>query len=475
MDQKQTPLVDAMRNYHELGTARFHVPGHKGRGEDSFLSPIFSFDVTEITGLDDLHHPEGAIWQAQQLAAEVFDADETFFLVGGSTVGNLALLMTVCQPGESILVQRNVHKSVINGLILSQAKPIYLMPEIDPETCLPLTVSLTELNRKLEENPQVKGVFLSNPNYFGMGMDLTPYAEICQRAGIPLLVDEAHGAHFGQADGLPVSAMQAGASAVVQSTHKMLPSMTMSSMLHVKGDIISRDRLKQILSMVQSSSPSYPLMASLDYARHYLYHEGKKDLIKVSHLAHQYRKKINALSLSWLRAVEKGPSYDYLDPFKITLRIHSPGYHGFALQEYLQHEGIFPELADDHHVLLALSPRTEENDLLRLLHAIESMEQGMQLDAIKGMELPDYHYPREVARTPHEVFYARTIRIPFQEAAGRISGEMIIPYPPGIPAVNPGERLDPKTIVYLQNLKRMGCRFHGISDPALETVLVLEE
>lgn len=475
MDQNQTPLLDAMKNYQQLGTARFHVPGHKGRGEGSLLSSILPFDVTEITGLDDLHHPEGSIWQAQQLAAEVFDADETFFLVGGSTVGNLALLMTVCQPGESILVQRNVHKSVINGLILSQAQPIYLMPEMDIETGLPLTVSLAELKRALKENPKARAVFLSNPNYFGMGMDLTPYAELCRQAGIPLLVDEAHGAHFGHVEGLPISAMQAGAAAAVQSTHKMLPAMTMSSMLHVKGDLVSRDRLKQILSMVQSSSPSYPLMASLDFARHYIYHQGKKDLIRVSQWARDFKSRINGLSKPWLRAVEKSAGYDYLDPFKITLRINSSGYHGFALQGYLESQGIFSELADDHHVLFALSSRTEENDLNRLLHAVQGMGQEMKIGQTVGIELPIHQYPKEIARTPHEVFYARTLRIPFRESAGKISGEMIIPYPPGIPTVNPGERLDQSTIIYLQELKHMGCRFHGVSDPTLETVLVIDE
>ncbi len=475
MDQKQTPLVDVMRNYQQLGTARFHVPGHKGRGKDSLLSPIFPFDLTEITGLDDLHHPEAAIWQAQQLAAEVFHADKTFFLVGGSTAGNLAMIMAVCQPGESILVQRNVHKSVIHGLIFSQAHPVYLMPEIDVDTGLPLTVSLAELKRKLKETPKAKAVFLSNPNYFGMGMDLTPYAEECGRAGIPLLVDEAHGAHFGQAQGLPISAMQAGASAAVQSTHKMLPSLTMSSMLHVKGEALSPDRLRQILSMVQSSSPSYPLMASLDLARHYIYHEGKDDLLRVSQWVQEYRARINALSLRWLVAVDKSQSYDYLDPFKITLRTNSPQYHGFALQEYLEQQGIFPELADDHHVLLALSPRTEENDLIRLLDAIQSMEQGIRVKTTGGMKLSAQNYTREVARTPHEVFYARKFRIPLQEADGKISGEMIIPYPPGIPTVNPGERLGHQTMEYIQQLKKIGCRFHGVSDPTLETILVIEE
>lgn len=475
MDQKQTPLVDAIRTYKQMGSARFHVPGHKGKEDGSFLSPIFPFDVTEITGLDDLHHAEDSIRQAQQLAGEVFHADDTIFLVGGSTAGNLAMLMAVCQPGDSILVQRNVHKSVINGLILSQAQPIYLIPELDAETHLPLTVSLEELERKIKEYPEVKGVFLSNPNYFGMGMDLTPYAEVCVRCGIPLLVDEAHGAHFGQAKGMPISAMQAGASAAVQSTHKMLPAMTMSSMLHVKGDAISRDRLRQILSMVQSSSPSYPLMASLDLARHYIYHEGKEDLLQVSQWAQLYKERINELSLPWLQAVEKGPSYDYLDPLKITLRTISTLYHGFALQEYLESQGIYSELADDHHVLLALSPRTEEGDLRRLLDALKRLELSDELGSEEGMNLPSHTYAMEAVLTPHEVFYARTVRIPFPQAHGKISGEMIVPYPPGIPTINPGERLDQQTIGYLQELKRMGCRFHGVSDPTLETILVIEE
>lgn len=465
------PIIEALKKYRNQHSIRFHVPGHKGRTEDPFFSAIFPYDVTEIPGLDDLHQPEEAILQAQQLAAEVFFADETFFLIGGSTVGNLAMLLATCHPGDSILVQRNVHKSVINGIILSHIKPIYLLPDFDQQTGLALTVKLEQLERMIKMNRHVKVVFLSNPNYYGMSVDLKPYADLCRQYGMALLVDEAHGAHFGQLDSVPPSAMQAGASAAVQSTHKMLPALTMSSMLHIRGNVIDRDRVRKALTMIQSSSPSYPLMASLDYARYYISHQGKEDLARVVQFVKEFSEKVEQSDLSWLDLVKPSSSYSFLDPLKVTLRTRSTFFHGFALKEYLEQNGIYPELADDHHVLLALSPFTEQNELKELLHVLSK---AVNSKASEQQQIPPYTFPQEVVLLPFEVGYCSAIRIPFKDAAGKVSMEMITPYPPGVPVVNPGERLDKKTMKYLMELKQMGCRFHDISDTSLNTLLVVD-
>ena len=470
-NQQKMPIIEAMKKYKDQHPIRFHVPGHKGRTENPLFSSIFPYDVTEITGLDDLHHPEEAILEAQQLAAGVFDADETFFLVGGSTVGNLAMLLASTQPGDSILVQRNVHKSVMNGIILSGVKPIYLPPQFDQQTGLSLTVSLELLEQMVNKHP-VKVVFLSNPNYYGMSVNLQPYADLCRKNGIILLVDEAHGAHFGQIDLVPPSAMQAGATAAVQSTHKMLPALTMSSMLHIKGDLIDRNRVRRALTMVQSSSPSYPLMASLDYARHYLYHQGKDDLIRVlQHVQHFY-KKVKEYDFPWLQFVTRSKSYSFLDPLKITLRSRSFRFHGFAIKGLLEQSGIYPELADDQHVLLALSPRTEENELLALL---DVLAQVRETQSMEGSVLPPYTFSQEVVLIPSDVVHCGTERIAFKDAIGRISAEMVTPYPPGVPVLNPGERMDQETMNYLKQLKRVGCRFHDISDASLDTLIVVDQ
>ncbi len=473
MNQNRMPLVEAMTQYHKRNPIRYHVPGHKGRGE-GLLSSIYPFDLTEVPGLDDLHHPEEAILEAQQLAAEAFGADETFFLIGGSTVGNLAMLIAACHPGEEVLVQRNAHKSVMNGLILAQAKPIYLQPEVDTSTGLPVMVSLSELKAKLQKHLNAKAVFLTNPNYYGMGMDLRPYAEVCEAYGIPLLVDEAHGAHFGLIKGLPGSAMQAGASAAVQSTHKMLPSLTMSSMLHVKGMRLNRERLRKALTMVQSSSPSYPLMASLDHARHYILHAGQDELQQALHLSAQLKDRIARMDFSWLKVVEGKNHYDYLDPLKVTLRTHSTELHGFALREWLEQQGVFPELADEHHVLLALSPKTTIDDIERTLSIINQLERTLPTGRKEAVPYRPLSSPF-AALSPYEVFQRASRSVPLQAAVEEISAEMIVPYPPGIPLVAPGERFEQEMLEYIQELQRMGCRFHGVEDSTLKTLKISKD
>ncbi|WP_240689161.1 aminotransferase class I/II-fold pyridoxal phosphate-dependent enzyme [Ammoniphilus sp. YIM 78166] len=471
MNQNRMPLVEAITQYQKRNPIRYHVPGHKGRGE-GLLASLYPFDLTEVPGLDDLHHPEEAIREAQQLAAEAFGAEETFFLIGGSTVGNLAMLLAACHPGDEVLVQRNAHKSVMNGLILAQAKPIYLQPEVDPITGLPVTVSLQELKIQLQKHPEAKAVFLTNPNYYGMGMNLRPYAELCEEYGIPLLVDEAHGAHLGLIQGLPGSAMQAGASAAVQSTHKMLPSLTMSSMLHVKGPRLNRERLRKALTMVQSSSPSYPLMASLDHARHYVLHVGQQELRQSLRLSAQLKDGLAHMAFSWLEVVEGKEHYDYLDPLKVTLRTHSHELHGFALREWLEQQGVFPELADEHHVLLTLSPKTTDDELKRTLSIINQLERTQLAGSNQAVHYRPLSSP--LILSPYEVFQRASSSVPLQAAVGEISAEMITPYPPGIPLVAPGERLELEMLEYIQELQRMGCRFHGVEDTTLKTLKIIK-
>lgn len=240
-----------------------------------YLRDVFQIDVTEIEGTDDLHHPEGVIHEGQELAARCFGAEETHWLVGGSTVGNLAMLLTVCtHPGDLVLVQRNVHKSVIHGLMMAGAKAVFLTPEIDRESGLAVIPSTHCIEQALQTYPQARAVLLTSPNYYGMGRDLTDIAKLCHQYNMPLLIDEAHGAHYGHHPRFPQSALTAGADAVVQSTHKMLSAMTMGAMLHVQGKLLNRGLLKQRLTMLQSSSPSYPLMASLDLSRYWLEKKG---------------------------------------------------------------------------------------------------------------------------------------------------------------------------------------------------------
>lgn len=287
MDKLQpgrAPVYEMLEQYRHKGNISYHVPGHKN-GEAyrsavsaksaGYLTEVMRYDVTEITGTDDLHHPEGVIREAQELAADCYGAEESYMLVGGSTAGNLALILTVCaEPGSLLILQRNVHKSVIHGLMLAGARAVFLEPQIDPGSGLAVAPSAETVQAALAAYPEAAGVLVTMPNYYGMGSDLAPLAQACHACCVPLLVDEAHGAHYGQHPALPAGALAQGADGVVQSTHKMLTALTMGAMLHVQGPWLDRALLRQRLAMVQSSSPSYPVMASLDLARRLLHSQG---------------------------------------------------------------------------------------------------------------------------------------------------------------------------------------------------------
>jgi arginine decarboxylase len=475
--QKRAPLFEALEQHVGRHPHPFHVPGHKmgtsydSHGRSRFQS-LLPLDLTEISGLDDLHQPEGVIAEAQELAAEAFGAEWTRFLVGGSTAGNMALIMTVCKPGEKILVQRNCHKSVYNGIILARAVPVYIVPAVDLASGVAAGLRREDVERALHTHPDAKAVFLTNPTYYGMGIDLAKMAAAVHRFQIPLLVDEAHGAHYGFHPALPPSAMQCGADAAVQSTHKMGTSMTMSSMLHVQGTRIDRDRLRRILAMIQSSSPSYPLMASLDLARRHMVLEMKKELDRVLPLLNRLRERIASLDWLYLPGLAEKSVYSTLDPLKLLLCLRTKAFTGYQLQSMLEAADIYPELAESAHVLLAASTGTSPEDVEHVWQFLESVEAPPKLksDASFPVGLLASSFLREQAMPMHEAFDAPKKTVPLTQAAGRISAEMVIPYPPGIPLLTPGERIDTEVLALLQELAESGARFHGIKDPELTMI-----
>jgi arginine/lysine/ornithine decarboxylase len=436
---------------------------------------VLELDLTEISGLDDLHQPQGVIAWAQELAAEAFEAEETRFLIGGSTVGNLALLMTVCRPGEKILVQRNCHKSVFHGIMLARATPVYLVPAVDPMTGIAAGVRREDVERTLLAHPDAKAVFLTNPTYYGMGIDLKKMASVVHRHGVPLLVDEAHGAHYGFHPAFPPSAMQSGADAAVQSTHKMASALTMSSMLHVQGERIDRERLYRHLAMLQSSSPSYLLMASLDLARRHLVTEAAREWDQLLPLLDKLRERTGRLSwLGWPEVTEN-TVYATLDPLKLFLHLRTDRLDGFSVQRRMERLGIFPELADTGHVLLAASAGTTARDLDALERLLESLDPEVDSGGERVIEAGSVssHYMREQALPMHEAVDLPRETVPLEETLGRIVAEMVIPYPPGIPILVPGERMDEQSLSMLLKLRAGRTRFHGVQDEQLKTVQVV--
>lgn len=481
MDQRKAPLYEALLNYEREKKISFHVPGHKdGKDFDEegrvHFSSLLSIDGTEVNGLDDLHHPTGVIKEAQELAAEAFGADWTYFLVGGSTAGNLAAALATLEPGDQVLVQRNSHKSVFHGLMLAGAKPIYLNPDVDEQSGIPLGLSLETIQKAIDLFPEAKGVWVTSPNYYGIAMDLAEIRKLTGAKGIPLIVDEAHGAHFGQIPHLPPSALQSGADLVIQSTHKMLSSMTMSSMLHGKGDRVSREKIAFYLSILQSSSPSYPLMASLDLARRHLVTCGKNLLAKTCLLLERKKAELQrSLQNCRLFTLTEKVAYRQ-DPFKWVLTTTKGQMTGYELLEYLEDHGIVGEMADTGQVVLALSAGIGENEINALQNVLYKLDE--QLDAMEKKEKLEWVSMTQPWVQPvlslKEAMSSSGMRVPLKECAGRICGEMIIPYPPGVPFLIPGEIIEEAHIETLLYMKERGIVFQGAGDDSLSTIKVVK-
>lgn len=529
----KAPLYEGLTQYVDSTQRSFHVPGHKNGliyrdvlkhiNKNDLFSSALQLDVTEISGTDDLHHPEGVIAEAQQLAAQCFGAEESHFLVGGSTVGNLALILTVCShPGDIIIVQRNVHKSIVHGLMMAGARVVFLTPEIDVGSGLAVIPTVASIQDALKKYPAAKAVLLCSPNYYGIGADLSVIAESCHEVGIPLLVDEAHGAHYSQHDRFPKGALAAGADGVVQSTHKMLSAMTMSAMLHVQGNLIARSLLKQRLTMVQSSSPSYPLMASLDLSRYLLDRYGQQ-IFEVGLEARDTF--IERLMLNQRFGYLKLDNDRYTqDLFKVV--IYDQEYHlsGEALQERLEYYGCVPEMSDDRYVVLVFSMGSTLEDSYCLLDALTKIAQepltsvltedrmidGQDTDQIQSTlkrssevthdtELQHKANTTGLHQIYAEILTSTTLHstneetslvsepilftmIPVDEqdievvhlekAEGRICAEMVIPYPPGIPILYLGEMIDSSVYAKLLLLQIHGHKIQGTADATLCTLRV---
>jgi len=501
----KAPLYEALVHYRQRKDASFHVPGHKDGqayldiNEEMTLAGVMEIDATEITGTDDLHHPEGVIKEAQQLAAEYFGAEETFFLVGGSTVGNLALILSVCTaPGDVLLVQRNVHKSVVHGLMLAGANAVFLSPQIDAASGLATIPSVETVREALRRYPGAKGLLVTHPNYYGMGTALQPLAQLCHDSGVPLLVDEAHGAHFGLNQQLPPSALTQGADGVVQSTHKMLTAMTMGAMLHVQGGLLDRSLIRQRLAMVQSSSPSYPIMASLDLSRCLLQSSGEKLFAQALAIASRIRSGIKAtkrFGLVELGASGDNTAYSIQDPFKVVLYDAAGELSGYALQEALEVHGCIPEMSDERYVVLSLGVGTSQQDADRLLAALHEVAGAYPTEANISTWNISYKPTSQLLLDAQEnsqsiqmtvnvsdpvLFSLRPVaavdieRIPIEGSAGRQAAEMVIPYPPGIPILYPGEWITNEIEAALIQLHHSKAKCQGVEDSSLRTINVYQ-
>ncbi|HBN08231.1 MAG TPA: arginine decarboxylase [Cyanobacteria bacterium UBA8530] len=435
------PLAKALLEHRGKDPVSFHTPGHKGR-MGSF--PFADVDFTELPGLDDLHHPTGVLAEAQSLAAETFGADLSFFLVNGSTVGNQAMVLAACPPGRKILLPRNAHHSVLSGIILSGAVPVFLKPLWDPLLGTAQNLEVETVAEALRNHPDAAAVLVLHPTYWGCVSDLVQIAALVHKAGKILLVDEAHGAHFSFHPDLPLSALEAGADLVVQSTHKTLGALTQSSMLHLKKGRIPPERLRKALRLLQSSSPSYLLMASLDLARQQMAREGKGKIEKLLEMISRTKERLEGIPGI---VPHFFPLCFAQDPTKFVLDFEKIS--GEEVLDLLHARGLDLELASRNSVLALCSIGNEFSDFERLLAGLQEIG-GMKGEEEKFLSgpppLPD------LVLSPREAFFAESEVLAPDSCLGRICAEAIAPCPPGIPLLVPGEKISREVLDFLASL-----------------------
>jgi len=487
-DQERTPLYDAIVDYAHKNKISFHTPGHKhGQGISKAFrqlvgEKVFRLDLSVMSEVDSLHEPSTVIKEAQILAAKAYGSDYSFFLVNGTTGGNQAMILSVCDPGDKILVPRNAHKSVISGIILSGAEPVYLMPKIDEELDLILNLTPEQVDEALTQHPDAKAVLVTSPTYFGLTADLEAIAEVVHRHGKIFMVDEAHGPHLHFHPGLPKGALDSGADICVQSTHKHLAALSQGSILHVKGVRVDILRLKTNLQMLQTTSPSYVILASLDMARKQMALEGEKLLEANIRLVEDARKRINGIAgLSCLtreKVRERFPGLD-LDVTKLVISTKGINYAGYDLAKILNSEyGIQVELADFRNVLLFTSIGNTSKDIKKLVGSLEKIVKDYRdlfLNQKKRRQVLFPAFMPQKAFNPREALYRLTRKIPFKRSVGKICAEIVCPYPPGIPVLCPGEVVTQEIYDYLLKVLDSGCRVNGQADGKLQTIKVLED
>ncbi|WP_019414122.1 aminotransferase class I/II-fold pyridoxal phosphate-dependent enzyme [Paenisporosarcina sp. TG20] len=468
------PIVEKMQSFYESQNVSFHVPGHK-HGALSELprgfKDVMKYDYTELSGLDDYHHPEGVIKEGQALLAKTYGAMYSYFLVNGSTVGNLAMVYSTCIEGDQVLVQRNAHKSVFHALEMVRVEPIFLAPEWDVVSETSTHVSLETVVEAIEKYPNAKAIILTYPTYYGItNPEMVEVIRLAHLHGILVLVDEAHGAHFVATEKFPMCALEMGADMVVQSAHKTLPALTMGSFLHIQSKLISMEKVNQYLRILQSSSPSYLILASLDDARHYVETYVQEDYQLFSNTRNQF--------IASLKTIPSLEIVEVDDPLKLLLRI--PGFTGYSLQKQLERQNIFVELADFKQVLLIL-PLLKADHLFPFAKIRKEIKSAVENCLKQPRDKRDIDYSHQllslstIATSYKELQTAESECVLYTKTAGRISAGMVIPYPPGIPLFVRGERITTSKLEMLADYIANGATIQGEHNLSEKHLLVLKE
>lgn len=478
--QKSAPIYEALQVLRRKRVVPFDVPGHKrGRGNPELVELLgekcVGLDVNSMKPLDNLCHPVSIIRQAEELTAEAFGAEHAFLMVGGTTSAVQSMILSVCKYGEKIILPRNVHKSAINALVLCGATPVYVDMQVQERIGIALGMDNADLIKAIHKNPDAVAVLVNNPTYYGICSDLKLLTETAHKAGMKVLVDEAHGTHLSFNEHLPVSAMQAGADYAAISMHKSGGSLTQSSIL-LTGKGVNAEYVRQIINLTQSTSASYLLLSSLDISRRNLALRGRESFEKVMGMAEYARNEINAIGgyYAYGRELINGTSIYDFDVTKLSVYTQGIGLTGIEVYDLLRDEyDIQIEFGDIGNMLAYISIGDRIRDIERLVGALSDIRRLYERD---GSDLISGEYIQpEVCLSPQQAFYAKRLSLPIRETEGKICGEFVMCYPPGIPILAPGELITRDIIDYIIFAKEKGCSLQGTEDSDVNFLNVLQK
>jgi len=477
--QERAPIYEALQEFRKMRVVPFDVPGHKrGRGNPELAMLLgdrcVNMDVNSMKPLDNLCHPVSVIREAEELAAEAFGAAHAFLMVGGTTSAVQSMILTVAKRGEKIILPRNVHRSVMGAMVLCGAVPVYVNPDSDVELGIPLGMSVASVKKAIQDNPDAKAILVNNPTYYGICSDLCAIVQLAHQNGMYCIADEAHGTHFYFGDGLPISAMEAGADMAAVSMHKSGGSLTQSSMLLI-GPNIQEGYVRQIINLTQTTSASYLLLSSLDISRRNLALRGKETFAEVIRLAEYARREINLIGgyYAYSKEICNGDSVYDFDVTKLSVNTLNIGLAGIEVYDLLRDEyGIQIEFGDLGNILAYISIGDRPMDIERLVSALSEVRR--RFGKTKTNLFTQEYIEPDVCVSPQEAFYAEKESLPIDATEGRICSEFVMCYPPGIPILAPGERITKKILEYIAYAKAKGCSMTGTEDAAIERLNVLK-
>lgn len=482
LDQTRAPIYEALCEFKRRRMVSFDVPGHKqGRGNEELTAFLgkqcLSVDVNAMKMLDSLIHPTGVIDEAQKLAADAFGADSSFFMVNGTTSAVQAMILSSCNPGDKIIMPRNVHRSAINALILSRAIPVYVNPSVNQAIGIPLGMAVEDVAAAIRQHPDAKALLVNNPTYYGVCADLASMVTLAHEAGMRVLVDEAHGTHFYFSDKLPLSAMEAGADMSAVSLHKTGGSLTQSSLLLLgPGMRADYGYVRQIINLTQTTSASYLLLSSLDITRRNLVMRGQSTYQRVIDFANYARGEINHIGGYDAFGQEKcdGGAFYAFDLCKLPVHTRAMGLSGVEVYDLLRDDyDIQIEFGDLHNFLAILSVGDRPVGIERLIAALADIAQSHGCEPAQDL-VNEYIRPW-VAMSPAEAFYAPAESLPLAACQGKIAAESVMCYPPGIPILAPGERVTAEALEYIRYAKEKGSKMTGTDDPEVQSLYVILE